>query len=95
MDTIPVGNTLHLVANLYDQFDMPLDASNVRLLVLAPGASASTILPVEAGSIVGEVSGDIVASTDGIWYWRFETTSPPYAAKEGEFRATPREVPAP
>lgn len=87
------GTSVRVEAILYDFDNAVVNPTNVRLLVRAPGALATT---VEATTVEGDARvGFIAANLPGTWRYRFETTTLPLIAHEGQFSVTRRRVPAP
>ena len=89
-----LGEEIFLRAELYNLDEVLVDASNLRLLVLPPGAASSTIVSLTSGG-TGKVSGTYTPSVPGTYRYRFESTAGLGAAAEGEFIVEPRQVPAP
>lgn len=87
------GASVRVEATLFDFDNNVVNPTNVRLLVKAPSTTGST---VASTSISGNACiGFITASEPGTWRYRFETTTLPYIAHEGQFTVSRRRVPAP
>lgn len=87
------GGSARLVAELRDVNGELISGVAMRLVVLAPGETASFVndTTVENDQCVGIIS----LTTHGVWRYRFESLVEPYAVYEDTFLVARRTVPAP
>ncbi len=85
------GGSARFAAALRDINGNELPLEDMRLLVLAPDETASFVNETEV--VGGQCVGIISLTVAGLWRYRFESLTEPYAVYEGAFTVVARTVP--
>lgn len=96
MRTYILGQTIRLSAQLFDDKDVAIDPTGMRLLLFGPTDSVAQIIgatvdPGDETTLYAEVSPSVA----GVWRYRWEVPSGTKAADERSFTVVARTVPGP
>lgn len=90
------GEAARITLSVTDIDGLPIDASALRLRVLAPD---ETVVTYEYGSgevvrsALGEYHADIALTASGVWSWRWESDAPRLGAAEDSLLVQPSVIP--